>query len=353
MASSASDTSSLLERFITTHLVGRENDFRETKRPQNHAALVQAALKRKKVKVKQVDARHRNFSFGGDLIGGMDRMVTTLVSDAARHVAVDKWLSKRHFELQGLPVPNGQEFSPSEFSAAARLLGSLRAPAVLKPVTAGSGYGISLGLQNTEDLRRAWPRALDARLTGEGSRETLLLEEFKEGLDVRVFVVGEQAVSVLVRVPVYVAGDGRSTVEELLSGQARLRSRHKHLSSHTPKVTQEELDARGLTLQTVLGPGEIRVLREQANIREGGLPVDVTDQTHETVKELAVEALWAIPGLTAAAIDLLVPDLGSSEDAVVLEANAGASIMPHRYPAYGQPRSVAERIADQVLLQRF
>ncbi|GGE68169.1 hypothetical protein [Nesterenkonia cremea] len=353
MASSASDTSSILERFITEYIVSRQSDFRETKRPQSHAALLQAALKRKKVKVQQVDAKHRNFCFGNDLVGGMDRMVTTLVSDLARHVAADKWLSKKHFWHQGLPVPDGQEFLAAEFSAAVSLLGSLRAPAVLKPVAASSGYGISLGLQNMEDLRRAWPRALDARLTGEGSRETLLLEEFREGLDVRVFVVGEQAVSVLVRVPVYVAGDGRSTVQDLLSGQARLRSGHKHLSSHTPQVTQEELGVQGLTPQTVLGPGEIRVLREQANIREGGLPVDVTDQTHQAVKELAVEALWAIPGLTAAAIDLVVPDLGSSEGAVVLEANAGASIVPHRYPAYGQPRSVAERIADEVLFQRF
>lgn len=352
MASPVKDNSPSLERFISAHLVGREHEFRRTEKPQNHEALVQAALRRKKVQVQSVDSRNRNFTFGTDVIGGMDRMVTTLVSDLARRVSADKWLSKKQFELQGLPVPAGQEFSAADVSDAAHFMRSLTGDAVLKPATARSGRGITLGIRTAEDLEQAWPRALEARLSGEGARQTVLLEEHREGLDMRIFVVGEQAVSVLVRVPTYVVGDGRSTLRQLLDSQSRLRSAHRHLAAHTPEIAEDELNSQGLTFEAALGLGEVRVLREQANIREGGLPVDVTDQTHDSLKELAVEALWSIPGLAAGAVDLLVPDHRSAEGAAVLEVNAGASIVPHRYPAYGKPRSVAERIADQILLRR-
>lgn len=352
MASFAKDVSPLLERFITEHLVGRDDEFRTVKRPQNHEALLVSALRRRKIKVQNVDSKHRNFIYSGDVIGGMDRMVTTLVSDLARRLCTDKWRSKQLFELRGLPVPAGREFGVEEFDAAVAHLGSMEGPAVLKPVAARSGNGITLGIRSAAQLEKAWDHAGQARLSAAQYSQTLLLEEFCEGLDVRVFVVGEQAVSVLVRVPPYLRGDGRSTVGELLEASARLRSRHRHLTSHGPQLSAGELDALGLSLESVPQEGRLLLLREQANIRDGGLPVDVTEETADAVKELAVEALWAVPGLNAGAVDLLVPALGGPEGAVVLEANAGANIMPHRYPAYGRPRAVAEKIAEQVLLKK-
>lgn len=347
------DGAPVLEHFILTHLAGRSEEFRGTERPQNHQALLQAALRRKKVKVQSVSPNYSNFTYGTDIIGGMDRMVTTLVSDLGRQICADKSLTKQHLELRGLPVPEGRAFNSEAVPAAAsEYLDALGGPAVVKPVTGRSGAGITLGVSTAQDLKVSWERAVQAQLTGDDARQAVLVEELREGLDVRIFVVGEQAVSVLVRVPVYVIGDGRSTVHELLRAQERLRATHKHLAPHVPVIGEAELNVQGLSSSMVLPSGEVRLLRQQANIRDGGLPVDMTDQTNAGVKELAVEALWSIPGIAAGAVDLLVPSLASDKEAVVLEINAGANIVPHRYPAYGKPRGVAERIADEVLSQR-
>lgn len=353
MSSPVTDGAPVLENFILTHLEGRTEEFRGTRRPQNHRALLQDALKRKKIKVQSVTPKYSNFAYGADIIGGMDRMVTTLVSDVARQVCTDKWLTKQHLEFRGLPVPQGREFASKTVPAAAlAYLDALAGPAVVKPVAARSGSGITVGVETAQDLTDSWERAVQAQLTGDDARQAVLVEEFRDGLDARIFVVGEQAVSVLVRVPVYVVGDGRSSIQELLTGQARLRATHKHLASHVPVVGEAELRAQRLSMSTVLPSGDVRVLRQQANMRDGGLPVDMTDQTNSGLKELAVEALWSIPGIAAGAVDLLIPSLASDEDAVVLEINAGANIVPHRYPAYGKPRSVAEKIAEELLSQR-
>ena len=77
--------------------------------------------------------------------------------------------------------------------------------------------------------------------------------------------------------------------------------------------------------------------------------MDITDQLSDDLQDLAVDGLWSIPGLNAAAVDLLVPSLDSAEDAVVLEVNPYANITEFHYPAYGESRRVADAIMEQIL----
>ena len=77
--------------------------------------------------------------------------------------------------------------------------------------------------------------------------------------------------------------------------------------------------------------------------------MDVTELVHPDLLELAVDAIRAIPGLGVAGIDLLAPDIGSADGAVVLEANVEANIRVHNCPAYGRPRDVAGAIIDEMI----
>ena len=61
----------------------------------------------------------------------------------------------------------------------------------------------------------------------------------------------------------------------------------------------------------------------------GGENVDVTDLAHPDLLAMAVDAVRAIPGLGLAGVDLLAPDIGSADGAVVLELNDGANIRVH------------------------
>ncbi|GAA1183445.1 hypothetical protein GCM10009674_22300 [Nesterenkonia xinjiangensis] len=339
-----------LERFIAHQVEPRAEELREVSQVPGHLALLRHELTRRSISIREVGAKNSVLLFGGVVVGGMDHTMTTLVSANARRISRSKALTRRHLELQELPVPSGRTFREDEITEAAKYLGSLPGLGVLKPVTGRSGHGISTHLSNAEDLQRAWPLALEARLTQDAPSRKLLVEQFHDGLDLRAFVVGNTLVSAIVRVPLHVVGDGSSELRTLLERTFSRRQRHRSLAENIPEVREEDLHPMGLSLSTILEEGQLVILNQAANLRAGGIPVDVTDQLSEEIADLAVDALWSIPGLHAAGIDLLVPDLGTAEGAVVLEATVGASLTPHHFPAYGRPRNVAGAIAEQILL---
>lgn len=339
-----------IERFIAEHVHPRFEQFRSAPHVIDHGQLIRRALQSRNVTVRDVGPENHLFTFGGIVIGGMDRSVTSLVSANARRIARHRWLTKQHLQKHEIPTPAGRVFGEKNSTEAAEHLVTLPGPGVLKPVTGRSGHGITTDLTTAEGLQQAWPEALEARLTTEVPSPRLLLEEFHEGLDLRAYVVGEELVSAVVRVPLHVVGDGRSAVRTLLERTLAPRRTHQHLATHIPDVQESDLEPMGLSLDTILDQGRLVILNQAANTRAGGIPVDVTDEISEDLTALAVDALWAIPELRVAAMDLRVPDLGTAEGAVVLHADVGANIVPHHHPAYGEPRQVAEAIAEEVLL---
>ena len=95
--------------------------------------------------------------------------------------------------------------------------------------------------------------------------------------------------------------------------------------------------------------GEVVVVNSLANLHVGGENVDVTELVHPDLLTMAVEAARAIPGLGAAGVDLLTPDIRSAAGAMVIETNVAANIRVHNCPAYGRPRDVAGAIVDRMI----
>lgn len=74
----------------------------------------------------------------------------------------------------------------------------------------------------------------------------------------------------------------------------------------------------------------------------GGDTIDLTDEIHPTVKELALKAINAIPGLAIAGIDFMTKDLFSPqtpETYSVVEVNHNAEFGIHHFPMVGKERN--------------
>ena len=116
-------------------------------------------------------------------------------------------------------------------------------------------------------------------------------------------------------------------------------------------VDEQHLRGQGRTPESVPEHSEVVVVNRVANIHQGGENIDVTAEISPGVKDLAVRAARAIPGLHVAGVDLMVPALDQHNGAVVLEANTSANIAMHHAPAYGEPVDVAAAIVDEMLAQ--
>lgn len=85
-------------------------------------------------------------------------------------------------------------------------------------------------------------------------------------------------------------------------------------------------------------------LRRVSNISQVGDAIDVTDRVHQSIKEIVIKAINAIPGLSFAGIDFLCTDITKkqTEDSyVIIEINDSPGFDIHHFPYEGKNRHAA------------
>src|SRR5699024_7795411 len=122
-------------------------------------------------------------------------------------------------------------------------------------------------------------------------------------------------------------------------------------------VTNEVIDLigrKGYTLETVLDQGEQLILSTKGNISIGGDPIDVLDELPAEVKEMAVDALQAIPGLEHGAVDFIINTYKeAAHQVVVLEINPTAQLGCILYPIKGKARDIPAAIIDHYFPETY
>jgi cyanophycin synthetase len=272
--------------------------------------------------------------------------VTSRTSNIAVETASDKELTNRLLDDVGLPVPRNMLVrSADDAVAAAERIGY---PVVTKPLDVSHGRGVSLNLQDAEQVRWGYEQAAQYRTS-------VLVERFLTGADYRILVVNDQVVAVAERVPAHVKGDGRHTIAELVeitNQDPRRGIGHEKVLTRITINEQAErlLDQAGYTVDTVLPEGEIFYLRSTANISTGGTAIDRTSETHYDNIEIARRAARVV-GLDIAGIDIISPNIAESLRDVgggIVEVNAGPGFRMHLQPSEGQPRNVARPVISML-----
>lgn len=333
-----------VKRFITDELIGKQ-DFNEHPATGAHAHFVARAAKDAGLTVRKIGAGHFFFFDGARCVGTVESMIPSLVSHAALKIGRSKQLTKELLESAGIPVPRGRSYLETDVVKATRFFRSLTVPAVVKPNGGRGGAGVTCGVSTIDHFKDAWQSAASTTRL----ETSILVEEFTTGVDLRVYVVAGKVVAAASRLPAHVVGDGQATVADLLLRKQDLRDRNRYLARMPITVDPKWIMNSGHSMDSVLPSGEIAVLNSTVNLHQGGENADVTGILHKGIKEIAVAALDAIPGMGAGGVDFVAKSPRDVEGAVVLEVNTGANISVHHLPAYGEPVDVGRALVDAMI----
>ncbi|MCK9283595.1 MAG: cyanophycin synthetase [Rhodocyclaceae bacterium] len=267
-------------------------------------------------------------------------------SAIAESIAQDKELTKRLLEAAGVPVPVGRPASSvDEAWAIAEEIGL---PVVVKPQDGNQGKGVTVNIENREQLERAYAAAA-------AISDDILVERFLPGHDFRFLVVGDKLVAAARRDPPQVTGDGVHTVRELVDlVNSDPRRGDGHATSLT-KIRFDDIALARLALQdlnadSVPPKGKRVILRNNANLSTGGTATDVTEDVHPELAARAVAAAQMI-GLDIGGVDVVCDSVLKpleEQGGGIVEVNAAPGLRMHLAPSYGKGRPVGEAIIGNV-----
>lgn len=265
-----------------------------------------------------------------------------LVSNEAVELGMDKARANHVLNKNGIQAAEGKGFDPTapeeELTAYANKLGY---PVVLKPIEGSFGRGVHLNINNDEELIE-----IAQKLRSDKKTEDILIERQYIGTDHRIYVVGDEVVGAIERIPANVTGDGKSTVLELIEQKNNQRKRNPRLVTCLIEVEAELkafIEKQGVKLATVLAEDQKLFLTDKSNISIGGDSRDVLDDLNDTVKDAVIKAFKAIPDFDHGAIDVIVSDQG---EPTILEFNPTAQIGSLVFPMEGKARDIPAKIID-------
>jgi cyanophycin synthetase len=278
--------------------------------------------------------------------GAKQRRIWTAETDStsaiAETISRDKDLTKGLLASAGVPTPEGRTVtSPDDAWEAAQDIGL---PVVVKPIDGNHGRGVFINLYTQAEIEAAYAVAIE-----EGSE--VLVERHIVGDEHRVLVVGNKVVAAAKGESVWVTGDGKHSVRELIDIQINSDPRRGTSEEHplNPARIDSAVELE-LTRQKLTGDS-IPVNDQKVLIQiNGNVAFDVTHLVHPDVASQVALAARVV-GLDIAGIDLVAQDISkpmAEQNAAIVEVNAGPSLLMHLKPASGTPQPVGKEIANHL-----
>ncbi|MBW4662586.1 MAG: acetate--CoA ligase family protein [Chroococcus sp. CMT-3BRIN-NPC107] len=256
---------------------------------------------------------------------------------------------KAFLNTLGFPVPTGSIVTTRD--EAISVAKSIGYPVAVKPVVGHKGIGVTADVQDSEELKAAFSRAVKAIPDEQLTR--VIVETSVSGADFRLLCVNGRFVAATERRPAWVEGDGRLSIDELIERENRTKARRDTPTSALSKIQRDEamelfLEEQGLTLDSVIEKGRIVYLRKVANLSAGGVSIDATSKVHPDNIVLAQDIAQHFR-LTCLGIDAIAQSLSKSWKAGgfgILEINSAPGIFMHLNPATGESVDVPARILE-------
>ncbi len=282
----------------------------------------------------RLKSEEREYTFKISFGGNMDREVRKIVNSKER--------AKEYLAKGDVPVPGGRSVSiENGYEEVYSVIESTGYPAVVKPINGRLGQGVHTDIRDQEELEAA----LD-NLKELGYKD-IMVENFIVGEDTRVYVTKGEVIAAYKREPANVIGDGKRTIKELIGVKNKIRQTNPHAKKNKLEITdtmESYLKETGFSFTSVPAKDEVVYLTDSTLHIDGCEVVDVTDELTPKIREIAVNAVKAIPGMELSGLDIMINK--EKDEGYVLELNASPNIAGHLFPLIGEPRDVHKAFID-------
>ena len=274
-----------------------------------------------------------------------------LNSLGASEIAKDKGYANFFMDKMGYSTIKGKTFysdkwakaigSKDDIDKAFKYAESLGFPVIVKPNSGSQGTGVAK-VYNKVGFYKAVKNVFK-------SDRIVLVQKYIKGRDYRIVVLDNNIISAYERVPLCVVGDGKSSIDKLLSKKKKYFNKIKRdikIDIKDERI-KEKLKTQGLTLSSVIQKSKVVYLLDNANLSTGGDSVDVTNSIHKDFKKLAVR-LTKDMGLRLCGVDLMIE--GDIKEKIgtyyIIEINAAPGL--DHYVTVGKAQ---EKIVEDLYLE--
>lgn len=271
--------------------------------------------------------------------------ISTETTDIGFFGCLDKGITNQLLSANGVSVPKGYGLNRTDTREYwMEVFNALEKPLVVKPTYGNQGNAITMNITDETEYMTAVEKAFSFLNDPEAG---VIVEQTIKGQEYRILATREEVLGILYRMPANVVGDGSSTVEQLLEQKNADPRRGDTVSRfalfiiHIDDDLKRTLAAQGKSLSYVPQKDERVFLRQVSNISKGGDSIDVTDEVHPSVKEIALKAINAIPGMYFAGIDFMTENIKEPQGEgthAVIEVNSSPGFCIQVFPYLGKPR---------------
>ncbi len=297
-----------------------------------YAEILINEARRRGIEIKVIDEHFNYFtlSFRGETVRCWESFTDKTPAMSAM-VCQNKYLTLKLLREGGLKVPRQSLWSSEQEGF--KFLEICQNNIVVKPLDGEQGKGITVGVKTPEQLLKAVDYA--KKYFGE-----VLLEEQVEGSDLRIIVINYEFVAAIERVPAFVVGDGRSSVEKLIKHRNKELFDTTRGESRIPlnEVSADFIKEQGCTLQDILSPGKKLQVCRLSNFHSGGTIKDVTPQVSDNLRRVSEKAAQILT-MRVVGLDFMVSE-PSATDYFIIEANERPGLANH------EPQPTAEKFID-------
>src|SRR5690625_5045482 len=149
------------------------------------------------------------------------------VTNEAVQIGRNKEKTNSSLKEAGILIPEGRRFAEGTVDEVlVRYAEQLGYPIVLKPTDGSFGRGVVSNIASAGELADAL-----VYVRGELGYKDVIIEQYIGGEDYRLYVVGDQVIAAMHRIPPNVTGDGNSTIKQLIKQKNEIKNDNPRLIS--------------------------------------------------------------------------------------------------------------------------